>query len=49
MEKIWAYYLDPDHPFLPRIRPNSRNYISAYDHLSRIDEWGVAEDGGEGA
>ena len=47
LEALVARFDDPETPYLARPRPRWAGRFSDYDHLARVQEWAVAEDGGE--
>ena len=40
-------YADPKRGYLSRARPFRRSDRGDYDHLARVKEWSIEDDGGE--
>ena len=48
LEGLARRFADPATPYLSRARPAlARTYVDPYDHLARVKEWQLAEEGGE--
>lgn len=46
LARLIAEYEDPDRPFASRVAPQfAQRAVSDYDHLARVREWSVAEEG----
>ena len=42
-----AEYVRGERPFLSRVHVKKKNYQGAYDHLARVREWSIADEGDE--
>lgn len=46
---LMAHYGDPQSTYISKARPPSEaRYLTDYDHLARLAEWSLVDDGGEG-